>query len=107
MAQALLGSVRYYHEHARWNCGLFLLMPDHVHALISFPVDTSMSNVIAAWKSYQTKRHNVRWQANYFDHRIRSHKELDAKAAYIRHNPVAKSLCRRPEDWPWFYCSGP
>jgi putative transposase len=82
-------------------------MPDHLHALLSFPADQAMSEVVGAWKRYQSKQRNMHWQANYFDHRIRSLKELDDKAAYIRYNPVVKNLCAKPEDWPWFYCGDP
>lgn len=103
LAQALLDSVRFYHDQTRWHCSLFLLMPDHLHALIAFPQAQIMSVVMGAWKGYQTKRLGVRWQENFFDHRLRNRKELDEKAAYIRLNPVVKNLCAKADDWPWFY----
>ena len=43
LAAALLDSVRIYHERTRWHCSLFLLMPDHLHALIAFPPPSAMS----------------------------------------------------------------
>jgi len=98
---ALLDSARHYHEHNRWDCRLFLLMPDHLHALLTFPYDKAMGTVVAAWKGYQTKQLRVQWQGNYFDHRIRNQGELDEKAAYIRLNPVRKNLCVREDAWPW------
>jgi REP element-mobilizing transposase RayT len=78
-------------------------MPDHLHALLAFPPDKQMSKVIGAWKAFQSKRHGLRWQGNYFDHRIRNEAEAEEKAAYIRQNPVVKGLCVREEDWPWVY----
>ena len=33
-AAALANTARIYHERARWNLNLLLLMPDHLHALI-------------------------------------------------------------------------
>ncbi len=98
---ALLNSARHYHEHTRWNCRLFLLMSDHLHALLTFPYDKAMGTVVASWKRYQTKHLGVRWQGNYFDHRIRNPGELQEKATYIRLNPVRKNLCLTEEDWPW------
>ena len=100
-AQHLLESVRRYHRDGTWHCHLFLLMPDHLHALLSFPDDRPMSRAIAAWKSWHARQREVVWQNNYFDHRIRDEREFQLKAAYIRSNPVAKGLCLRPEDWPW------
>jgi REP element-mobilizing transposase RayT len=103
----LLKSARLYHERDRWNCRLFLLMPDHLHALLTFPYDKDMGAVIAAWKGYQAKRLGIRWQGNYFDHRIRHRDELEEKAAYIRLNPVRKNLCQRDEEWPWMLSCAP
>ena len=60
-----------------------------------------MSDTIGAWKGFLSKKADIRWQDNYFDHRIRSDKELVEKMSYIRCNPVVKGLCKRPEDWPW------
>jgi REP element-mobilizing transposase RayT len=52
VGRALLGSVAFYHERRRWWVSLFLLMPDHWHALISFPREEGMSAVIGDWKRY-------------------------------------------------------
>jgi putative transposase len=100
-ANALLKSAHFYHTRRRWHCALFLLMPDHLHALIAFPADDSMSRVIGDWKHYHTTQHGIDWQDGYFDHRIRSEHEFERKADYIRRNPVVKKLCARPEDWLW------
>lgn len=66
IARALLNSTRFYHESGRWHCHLLLLMPDHLHALIAFPIDRKMSDILGAWKGFQTRRHDVHWQKNYF-----------------------------------------
>jgi REP element-mobilizing transposase RayT len=101
--EALLSSAGFYTEKERWFAHLFLLMPDHIHALISFPEDQVMSRTVADWKRYQNKLHGICWQDNFFDHRIRNTAEYLEKAAYIRNNPVVKGLCADPESWPWVY----
>ncbi len=101
LAQPLLDSARNYHTRGRWCCFLFLLMPDHLHALIALPPSESMSNVVRAWKSWHTRTHHLAWQGGYFDHRLRAGHEFELKAHYIRQNPVVKGLCPRTEDWPW------
>ena len=101
LAAEVLAAVRHYHTTGRWFAHLFLLMPDHTHALLSFPPDAAMSTVVGAWKSYLTRAHSVRWQVNYFDHRIRHDKELAEKWDYIRRNPVVKNFCAQEADWPW------
>jgi hypothetical protein len=103
LATNLLVSARLYHESVRWYCRLFLLMPDHLHTILCFPLEKKMSDLLGAWKGYQAKHHPVIWQDNYFDHRIRNRRELDEKVHYIRLNPVVKGLCSHEDDWPWWY----
>lgn len=101
VARALLDSADFYHRQAKWHCHLFLLMPDHLHALLAFPLDLDMRGIVGRWKAWQVRTQGTRWQENFFDHRIRSHHELQLKAGYIRQNPVAKGLCAKAGDWPW------
>ncbi|MSU48114.1 MAG: hypothetical protein EXS37_03330 [Opitutus sp.] len=102
LARSLLDSVRFHHERDRWHCHLFLLMPDHLHALLVFPPPSAMSRIVGEWKKYHNRHNQLLWQEGYFDHRIRDTREFEEKAAYIRRNPVVKDLCAHPEDWPWF-----
>ncbi|MDI1249720.1 MAG: hypothetical protein PSV13_12720, partial [Lacunisphaera sp.] len=45
---ALLNSARFYHDGHRWNCQLFLLMPDHFHALLAFPYGQKMRDILVS-----------------------------------------------------------
>jgi putative transposase len=103
IAKIILDAARNYHERGRWFGLIFLLMPDHVHALLAFPFEERMSRVIGEWKHYVAKTAGIDWQANYFDHRIRNASGLMQKHAYILRNPVIKGLCAREEDWPWVW----
>lgn len=104
LATSLLESARRYEKSQRWHIILFLLMPDHLHALLSFAQDEAMSKVIGQWKHYQSHQYGIIWQENYFDHRLRDDErgeQLSAKVNYIRNNPVVAGLCPCPENWPW------
>jgi putative transposase len=101
IAKALLQSVDFYERQNRWFCHVFLVMPDHLHALLAFPNEPGMSRTIAAWKAFHTRFSGIRWQTNYFDHRIRNSNELELKCRYIRANPVARGLCAEAVEWPW------
>ena len=104
LAQALLDSARFYEAKQRWHITLFLLMPDHLHVLLSFASDDSMSKIVGDWKHFQSRKHSIIWQEGYFDHRLRDDErgvQLSPKMNYIRHNPVAAGLCARAENWPW------
>jgi REP element-mobilizing transposase RayT len=105
LADSMLESAKFYTQRGRWFAHLFLLMPDHIHALLSFPKEEAMTRVVADWKRYQAKQHNIAWQENFFDHRIRNTAEYFEKAAYIRNNPVAKGLCNTSEEWLHVWCA--
>ena len=99
----LLESAVHYHNEQRWWLKIFLLMPDHVHAMIAVPSTASLSTVIRMWKAYQTKHLAVRWQSGFFDYRLRSNESEDAKTAYIRLNPVRAGLINKAGSWPYFW----
>jgi REP-associated tyrosine transposase len=104
LAQTLLDSAKLYETKQRWHITLLVLMPDHLHALLSFARDESMSDIIGDWKRFHAHKHGVTWQEGYFDHRLRADErseQLAAKMTYIRNNPVAAGLCGKAEDWRW------
>ena len=41
------------------------------------------------------------WQAEFFDHLIRSQDSYRQKWDYVRQNPVRAGLVKNPEDWLW------
>ncbi|MFI5382573.1 MAG: transposase [Tepidisphaerales bacterium] len=100
-ASALLDSARQYHLRDSWHSHLFLLMPDHIHALLCFPPEDTRTKIVGKWKAWHCRHTGILWQDNFFDHRIRNAGEYEMKAACIRQNPVVKGLCQTAEDWPW------
>ncbi len=101
-ARALLSSARFYHENGQWGLSLFLVMPDHIHALLHLPSHIAIGRVIGSWKQYHSRSSGVVWQSNFFDHRLRNERSKEEKWTYIRRNPVASGLCAAPDDWPWW-----
>jgi putative transposase len=83
------------------RCGPVLAMPDHLHALMAFPGPADMRIGIRGFKSWLAKQHGIRWQRDFFDHRLRNWESGAEKAQYIRMNPVRAGLVTRPEDWPY------
>jgi putative transposase len=69
--------------------------------LATFGPDTGMKKVVGNWKRYVTNHAGVRWQRDFFDHRLRDDENFKEKAAYILNNPVRAGLIERPEDWPY------
>ena len=109
IAEAVFDSVAHYNLQASWHMRLCLLMPDHLHALVSFPFEASPQRVLSSWKGYLAKQCGIRWQRDFFEHRLRSDESYRDKAAYIRDNPVRRELCSAPDLWPyvWSETEGP
>ena len=84
----------------RWWVRLFMVMPDHLHMMASFPRNPGMKAVIREWKRWTALTLGIEWQRDFFDHRIRNAKEYEEKAFYIRQNPVRKGLVADAREWP-------
>jgi REP element-mobilizing transposase RayT len=99
----------------RINLMAAVIMPDHVHLLLSplrdgegwpFP----LVDILQCLKSATAHRINKFlhhsgpvWEEESFDHVLRSDESLEEKCEYIRQNPVMAGLVRRPEDYPWLW----
>jgi hypothetical protein len=59
LARRILDSAKFYETKQRWHIRLFLLMPDHLHAILSFARDKSMREVIRDWKRFHTRTKQV------------------------------------------------
>ena len=103
LGDAVLAAAAHNHDKLAWHCRLLLLMPDHLHALLAFPPEPGMRKAVENWKHYLAAQHKIAWQRDFFDHRLRTHHEEQAKASYILMNPVRRGLCERVEEWPWVY----
>ena len=102
-ASALWETVSYRTAQNLWWPRLFLLMPDHLHALISFNPGHSMRKLIKDWKRFTAKTLGIMWQDGFFEHRIRGGAALDEKGFYIQNNPVRANLVSAPEKWPYVW----
>ncbi|MGD0651293.1 MAG: hypothetical protein ABSA97_09170 [Verrucomicrobiia bacterium] len=103
VGKAVFESVEFRQARGDWWVHLLLLMPDHLHGLISFPSDKEMARVIAQWKEFTAKRLGLHWQRDFFDHRLRNEERLREKADYILNNPVRRGLVTRAEEWPYVW----
>jgi len=92
-----------------WLVGRYVVMPDHVHffACPASKDSRSLSLFVGSWKRWTQKRiresglARFGWQAEFFDHLLRSNESYDEKWHYVRANPVRAGLVVREEDWPY------
>ena len=87
----------------------YVVMPEHVHLLVSEPEVEVLAKAIQALKisvarravSYGAERDTPFWQKRYYDHNVRNYEGFVEKLRYIHRNPLKRSLVERPEDWKW------
>jgi putative transposase len=101
------------------RCAGFVVMPDHVHAVVWFPATGQLSRFVHEWKrqsSFYIRQwyrsgpaHYFQefglgdrlWQPKYYDFAIFSRPKLEEKLNYMHLNPVRAGLVARCTDWPW------
>jgi putative transposase len=100
-AAVIFETARRYHADERWHLQLLLLMPDHMHALAGIAGEDSLSKIIRDFKRVTARIVRIRWQRNFFDHRLRHDESLREKQDYIRENPIRAGLVAPAERWPF------
>jgi REP element-mobilizing transposase RayT len=90
----------------RYRLQAWVIMPNHVHVLVTLTNRHPLTSVMHSWKSFTAKQANALlnrtgafWAPEYFDRAIRDEKHYDNSIAYIAMNPVKARLCTLPEDW--------
>jgi REP element-mobilizing transposase RayT len=62
-------------------------MPDHLHALLSFPPSEKPIRLfISKWKEWTARTVGIQWQDDFFEHRLRHDESRRQKADYILEN---------------------
>ena len=74
----------------------FVVMPNHVHVLVTPLGEHTLSDAVQEWKSVSAHRINKAlgrkgefWQKEYFDHIVRSAEQLAKFRRYIQNNPLS------------------
>jgi REP element-mobilizing transposase RayT len=90
----------------RYRLIAWVIMPNHVHALLQVGTGYSLDRITHSWKSYTAKEANrllgrigAFWAPEYFDRFMRDEEHLVRTAAYIEANPVKAGSCGNVPDW--------
>ena len=102
----------------------FVVMPEHVHLLLSEPAKKDPSKILQVLKQKvarallkkrrressaqlslpfggsQTEETHY-WQRRFYDFNVWSEKKLREKLQYMHANPVQRKLVQHPKHWPW------
>ena len=103
----------------KFDLRVVVVMPDHVHMIFTPLVDSqakevySLAEIMDAVKGASAHKVNkllgrkgTVWQAESFDHVLRSSESLDAKISYLLENPVRAGLVEEGTEYPWLWSKG-
>lgn len=89
----------------------FVIMPDHLHVLLTPSADISLERAMQLIKggfSYRLgpSKEGLVWQESFTNHRSHDEQDYARHAEYIRLNPVRAGLVERPELYPYSSAAG-
>jgi putative transposase len=81
----------------------YVIMPEHVHLLVSEPPGELLAVGIQALKLSVGRRaqEDRFWQARYYDFNVFTDDKRVEKLEYMHWNPVRRGLVEKPEEWRW------
>ncbi|HVI07861.1 MAG TPA: transposase [Candidatus Binatia bacterium] len=86
----------------------YVIMPEHMHILISEPQLGNPSTVVQAVKLGFTQRWRATsgfsgqfWQRRFYDFNVWSQRKEAEKLRYMHQNPVVRGLVEKAGDWRW------
>ena len=101
---------------SKYDLRVAVVMPDHVHLIFTPLVDHqgmevfSLAKIMDAIKGASAHKINRAlgrkgrvWQAESFDHVLRSSEGLDAKIQYLIENPVRAGLVQERNEYLWVW----
>ncbi len=99
-------AIRHF-EGQRYDLVAFVVMNDHVHALVRPIGDRRLEDIVHSLRSYSA--HEIArgrgggriWQDEYFDRAVRDENETNEKIAYILNNPFKRWPEIDSYEWVW------
>ena len=94
-----------YRKQGRFQLHAFVLMPEHVHLLLTPGADVTLERSIQLIKGGYSHAfglawgHSEIWQRGFTDHRIRDASDYATHWVYIHQNPVVRRMVDRADDY--------
>jgi putative transposase len=112
-AEILTSILFHYRDRGAYLLHEFVVMPDHIHLLITPGPTSSLEKCVQLVKGGSSHQiHEIRnqkmeiWQQGFYDWTIRDADDWRTKLEYIQMNPVRAKLVQRPSDWPYSSATG-
>jgi putative transposase len=109
VARLLIDTLAHYRDERKYLLHEFVIMPDHMHALLTPAPEISVERAMQFIKggfSYRLKSRPPVWQASFTNHRVRDFADYENHREYVRMNPVRARLVVRAEAYPYSSAAG-
>jgi putative transposase len=90
-----------YRSQGLYKLYAFVVMPDHVHLLLTTEDLPRAMKHIRGGFSYKLASSWEVWQKGYADHLILNREEFESRKGYIHQNPVREHLVNSAENYPY------
>lgn len=112
VAQVVLKAVRDGENFGRYQAHAFVVMPNHVHLLVTPHVTTRrwlgpLKGFTGHTANKLLRRRDAFWQEESYDHLVRNDRSFQRIRRYIECNPVNAGLAATPEEFPWSSAAPP
>jgi putative transposase len=106
MQNLFLDVLRHYRREKKYSLHAFVMMPNHVHLLITPAPDITLEKCIQLIKggfSFRAKEELKFkfpvWTQGFNEHHVKSRFDYERQVKYIHNNPVKARLVSKPEDY--------
>ena len=103
-ANLMVDVLQDYRKQGRFALHAFVIMPDHVHLLLTPAPDASLEKALQLIKggfSFRLKSKREVWERGFNEVQIRSLEKFEACKRYIEENPVRAGLAASANAYPF------
>ncbi|HEV3483030.1 MAG TPA: transposase [Candidatus Acidoferrales bacterium] len=112
-AEILVECILNYRDGGAYLLHEFVVMPNHLHLLLTPTDGTSLEKAIqlikggSSHQTHQQRGHKMQiWQPGFHESTVRDADDFQARRLYIHNNPVAAHLVPEPAGWLYSSASG-
>jgi putative transposase len=109
-AELFIDTIQTYRLKQKFELYGFVVMPDHVHLLLTPAPDTPLEKTVQLIKggfSFRLKHKPEVWERGYYDRRILDETAFDTCRQYIEQNPVRARLAAAPQEYAYTSATRP
>ena len=104
----VIDCIRFLHTRSGHQVHAYVLMPDHMHLVITPRGNGNISQAMHSLKLYTSRQIGALlgikggiWQARFYERALRTPKDVEDALVYVHDNPVKAGLTEKPEDYDW------